>query len=339
MLAAGAWGGALAAATALAIAGCNGWDPRRPFERNAPAVDDAIEELDAGRQEPAEKLLAEYLGATGRCSPDAGFGLPEAARQKADGTFDLGLTLFYLGERFGRRFGDEEGGDGGAEDRALAERRSIEVDCALAVVHAIAQDPKVPAELRARARYLAGNLEFLRRRYEQAVKEYDQALAIVPGLLEEAGGDGIGRDAAWNRAIALRRIQDQQDAGTDAPDSSDGDDGSDGSDAADGSDGSDAADASDGNDAGPDGGDGGDGGDGDGGNQDKDGGKQDADAGKQDGDGGARPQEPPPQPASPQQDERMLDLLEQAPSYQKREAEKKLKELQLRRTRSTMEDK
>ena len=50
------------------------------------------------------------------------------------------------------------------------------------VVRAIAADPEVPAELRARARYLAGNLEFLRKKYEDAVKEYDQALALVPGL-------------------------------------------------------------------------------------------------------------------------------------------------------------
>ena len=55
--------------------------------------------------------------------------------------------------------------------------------------------------------------EFLRAKYEEAVKEYDLALTLVPGLFEEAGGDGIGRDAAWNRAIALRRIEEQKDAG------------------------------------------------------------------------------------------------------------------------------
>ncbi|APR83752.1 Hypothetical protein A7982_09101 [Minicystis rosea] len=287
LLAAVVWGGALAVASIAAVSGCNGWDPRQPFERNAPEVDEAIHELDAGKPQNAETLLEQYLG-TGPCRADAGIAVPDAIRQKHAGSFDLGLTLFQLGERYGHRFGDEEGSDGGADEEALMAKRSMEIDCALAIVHAIAQDPKVPTELRARARYLAGNLELLRRKYEEAVKEYDQALALVPGILEEAGGDGIGRDAAWNRAIALRRQQELQDAGTDAPDASDGDDGSDGSDAADGSDGSDAADASDGNDAGPDSGDGGDGGDGDGGPQDGGGdGGQDGggDGGPQDGGG------------------------------------------------------
>ncbi len=48
--------------------------------------------------------------------------------------------------------------------------------------------------------------------------------ASSPASTPEAGGDGIGRDAAWNRAIALRRQEDQKDAGSDAPDSSDGSD-------------------------------------------------------------------------------------------------------------------
>ena len=39
---------------------------------------------------------------------------------------------------------------------------------------------------------------------------------------------------------------------------------------------------------------------------------------------------------SPEQDQRMLDLLEQTPTYQKREAQKRLGE---RRLRPTMEDK
>ncbi|MFT3773676.1 MAG: hypothetical protein QM820_50520 [Minicystis sp.] len=330
LLAAVFWGGALSVA---GLAACSGWDPQKPFERNAPAVEEAIGELEAGRPQNAETLLEQYLG-TGPCSADAGIALPDSIRQKHAGAFDLGLTLFYLGERFGHRFGDEEGSDGGADEEAQMARRSMEIDCALAIVHAIAQDPKVPTELRARARYLAGNLELLRRKYEQAVKEYDQALALVPGIFEEAGGDGIGRDAAWNRAIALRRQQELQDAGTDAPDASDGNDGSDGSDAADGSDGSDAADASDGNDSGPDSGDGGDSGDdgGDGG----DGG--DGDAGKDAGgdagsDGGQQPKEAPPVPAKP--DERMLDLLEQGRSYQEQEAKKRANT----RRRGVMEDK
>lgn len=317
-----------------AVTGCSGWDPTSPFERNAPPVDEAIVDLDAGKLESAEEALTSYLG-TGPCS-DAGIGLPDSVRQKPNGSFDLGLTLFYLAERYGRRFGDEELGDGGPEDQIQDELRSVEIECALVIVKAIAADPSVPLELRARARYLAGNLEFLRRRYEQAVGYYDQALQLIPGLYEEAGGDGIGRDAAWNRAIALRRIQDQKDAGPDAPDADDANDGNDGSDAPDSADAPDSEDAPDSPDA-PDGDDGNDGGDsgppdaGPDGN-DGDGGKEDApsDAGSdatpadKGPDSGAP--EPDPreqeQPVAPdmQQDDRMLDQLEEAPTYQEQEA-------------------
>lgn len=298
--------------------GLRGWDPQSPFERNAPAVERAIHDLDAGNLASAEEVLEAYLG-TGACA-DGGIALPPSIHEKPNGGFDLGLTLFYLAERFGHRFGDEDQSDGGQAEELLAQRRGLEIDCALLIVKAIAGDVKVPLELRARAHYLAGNLEFLRAKYEDAVKEYDLALGLVPGLFEEAGGDGIGRDAAWNRAIALRRIEEQKDASPDSPDSPDGDDASDA-----------APDASDGGDASPDGGDagddGGDSGDGDGG--DNDGGPDagDKDAGDDAGDKDAaapQPQERPAQPDKPspppQQDERMLDKLEEAPTYQEQEA-------------------
>lgn len=301
----------------LLVWGLRGWDPRSPFERNAPAVEQAIRDLDAGNFASAEEALEAYLG-TGVCA-DGGIALPPSVHEKPNGSFDLGLTLFYLAEHFGHRFGDEDQNDGGQAEELLAQQRSLEVDCARLVVKAIAGDAKVPLELRARAHYLAGNLEFLRSKYEDAVKEYDLAIGLVPGLHEEAGGDGIGRDAAWNRSLALRRIEEQKDAGNDADDASDGDDGSDGSDA--------APDGSDGGDASPDGGDAGDdGGDGDGGPQDggQDAGAQDGgDAGDQDAaapppqDRAAQPEKPTP---PPQQDERMLDKLEEAPTYQEQEA-------------------
>lgn len=293
--------------------GCSGWDPRSPFERNAPVVEQAIHDIDAGNLASAEEALEAYLG-TGACV-DGGIALPPSVHEKTSGAFDLGLTLFYLAERFGHRFGDEDPDGGGQGDELLAQKRGSEIDCALLLVKAIAGDVKVPLELRARAHYLAGNLEFLRAKYEDAVKEYDLALGLVPGLHEEAGGDGIGRDAAWNRAIALRRVEDQKDAGNDANDASDGDDGSDGSDA--------APDGGDGGDASPDSGDaGGDSGDGDGGG-DKDGGQ---DGGDKDGGDSNDAAAPAPQPKQdqpsppPQQDERMLDKLEEAPTYQEQEA-------------------
>src|SRR5262249_45611683 len=134
-------------------------------------------------------------------------------------TFDLGLALFEIGERYGRRFGEEEAKSADeAEDEALRAKRHAEIECALRLVATIAENPSAPAELRARAKYLEGNLLFLDRRYEDAVRAYDQALVLVPGVQGDAGdaGDGVGRDAAWNRAIALRRIEDKKDAGNDA---------------------------------------------------------------------------------------------------------------------------
>lgn len=317
--------------------GCSGWDPREPFTHDAPEVDQALHDLDAGQAEPAEQALERYLG-TGACV-DGGIGLPDSVRQKPNGSFDLGLVLFDIAEKYGKRFGDEELSDGGTpEEQAQAAQRTAEIDCALVVVKAIAADPKVPADLRARAYYLAGNLEFLRKRYEDAVKLYDQALAIVPGIAEDAGKDGVGRDAAWNRAIALRRIEDQKDAGPDAsdqPDASDGGppDASDGGpDANDGGqDGGDDGGKDAGKDAGDDGGD--DGGKPDAGDDGGDSGKPDEpDAGDdagEDAGADASPQDQPSPPASAepppsqQQDDRILDQLEQAPTYQEQEAKQR----------------
>lgn len=322
----------LGAASYLA-SGCYGWDPRKPFERNSPTVDQALEDLDAGRLQSAEEALETYLN-TGACS-DGGIGLPDTVRQKYNGSFDLGLVLFSLAEKYGRRFGEEELSDGGPGEDELMAQRSLEVDCALIIARAIAEDTKVPIDLRARAHYLAGNLEFLRKKYEEAVKHYNDALALIPGMAEDAGADGIGRDVAWNRAIALRRIEEQKDAGQDSPpdsppdapeDSPDGnDDASDGSNGEDGSNGNDGGDGGD--DAGQDAGN-------DGGND----AGQDAgqDAGGQDS-GSTEP--PPPQPAKPEmqkgQEDRILDQFEEAPTYQEQEAKARA----ANRTRRIMEDK
>lgn len=180
---------------------CNGWDPRRPFERESPEVDTAIRDLDAGKPEGAEAVLEKYLE-TGSCLGDAGLRIGDLIREKKNGAFDLGLTLFRLAERYGARFGEEEDAGTSSDD---ARRRSAEIDCVLPLVRAIADDPETPPDLRARAQYLAGNLEFLRRKYQDAIDEYDKSLAIEPAVNGD-GGDGIGRDAAHNRAIAVRRI-------------------------------------------------------------------------------------------------------------------------------------
>ena len=121
--------------------------------------------------------------------------------------------------------------------------------------------------------------------------------------------DLLGRDAAWNRAIALRRIEDKKDAGNDG-----------------------------GNDGGGDSGDSGD--NKDGGDDKPDSGKPDAgkDAGGKDSgakDSGSNDEKPPPKPdekkdkqppppppSRQNQDERMLDQLENAPTVQQETARK-----------------
>jgi len=291
-----------------AVAAC-GWNPSRPFDRNAPEVNEAVGQLaDGGDAQAAASLLEKYLS-TGACS-DGSIGTPELLHRRADGTFDLGLSLFKIGESFGHRFGDEEL-DGGHDEQTHA-LRGAQVACALRVVQAIAGDESVPLELRARARYLEGNLDFLDGDYKAAVQAYDRALTMIPGELE--AGDTIGRDAAWNRAIALRRIEDQKDAGHDASD--DNKDG--GKDGASGDSGKDSGGDSGSKDSGSDSGGGG-----------KDSGN---DSGGQDS-GGGDSGEPPPPPQSPDagpptpppggsQDERILDQLENAPTVQQEAAKK-----------------
>jgi tetratricopeptide (TPR) repeat protein len=267
----------------LSLCACH-WDPEKPFEREAPPVNEAIAQLEAGKAPAAVATLEEYLS-TGACA-DGNIGAPESLKKLPNGTFDLGLALFKIGEAFGRRFGEEEL-DGGADDP----NRKAQIECALRVVRAIAADDAQPLELRARARYLEGNLLFLGAQYEEAVSAYDKALVLSPGVVD--AGDPIGRDAAWNRAIALRRIDDKKDAGNDAaPDSP--------SDAP-----QDAP--NDSGDAGKDGGDAGDSG----------GGDAASDASKDQPDAGPPP--PPPDGGPPpraDQDERTLDQLESAPSLQ-----------------------
>lgn len=286
-----------------------GLDPTHPFDREAPQVKQALGVLDAGGDATvATQLLEDYLS-TGACA-DGKIGAPAAVLKRSNGSFDLGLSLFRMGEAYGRRFGDEELGDGGEAPEAHTQRMA-QIDCALRIVQAVADDDTQPIDLRARARYLEGNLHFLGGEYEQAVTAYDKALTLAPGM--EDGGDAVGRDAAFNRAIALRRIDDKKDAGNDAGNDGGKDGGNDG-----GSDG--------GNDGGSDGGsDSGDsgGGGGDDGGKDSGGPDSGPDAGH---DAGQKPPENAPDAAPPpptqSQDERMLDKLENTPTFQQELARK-----------------
>lgn len=313
---------------------CSGWDPSKPFEREAPQVNEAIVYYDGGEAGTASLILEDYL-LTGHCGDDGNIGTPNRLNEKPNGTFDFGLALFKIGEMYGARFGDEEI-DGGSKDPSFAKLRGSFVDCALRVVRRISEDATQPASLRARARYLEGNLLFSTAAYQEAVTAYDKALELAPGMSD--GGpsgvpdgsaakftpDPVGRDAAWNRAIALRRIEDKKDAGNDA--SSEGGDG--------GGEGG----GSDGGDGGGGDGGGGDGGK-DGGNNDdpsKDGGGNNDDQPDASKDSGANPppkpdpkdppdagpQNQPPPPSRQSQDERILDQLENAPTVQQEAARK-----------------
>ena len=304
------------------VVACSGWDPSRPFDRESPEVREAVTALDAdgGDAAVAGNVLEEYL-ATGQCK-EGSIGTPPRVRERSNGGFDLGLALFKLGERYGRRFGDEDI-DAGPADENLKAARGEQVDCALKVVRAIATDTTQPVDLKARARYLEGNLLFMTAAYEEAVRAYDASLELAPGMYDSGpisasdsgraySPDLLGRDAAWNRAIALRRIEDKKDAGNDAGNDGGGDSGN--------------------GDSGP--------------NDDKkdSGGDQKPDAGDKDSGGGKdagqdsgqsnddnkkpKPDEKKPDPKEQQppsrqnQDERMLDQLENAPTVQQEAAKK-----------------
>ncbi len=293
----------------LVVAACS-WNPARPFDREAPASKEAIIALDAGDAMFATQHLEDYL-VTGPCKGGA-IGISEAIRTKSNGTFDLGLALFALGETYGERFGEEEMDSG--LPPALRKQREEAVDCAVHLLEVIANDGSAPLSLRAKAHYLLGNLHFLLAKYENAVADYNRALEIWPGN-EEAGASDVGRDAAWNRAIALRRIEDKKDSGSDASPTGDGGENGD----------------SGSNDGGSDGG--GDSGKGDGGSppDDKDGGNNDKND-QPDGGNDASSPPPPPPPEfdasapppkeQPSQDDRILDLLERAPTVQQEVAKK-----------------
>lgn len=281
--------GIACALSSAALVACD-WNPSRPFDRHAPPVDEAIVLLDAGDAAASAATLEEYLS-TGACQ-DGNVNVSRMLKKRPNGAFDLGLSFFGIAESYGVRFGNEEIDGGlGEPQRGL---RGGQIECGLRVLRAFNQDSTLAGELRARAHYVEGNLLFLDQKYEEAVKAYDSALSLVPGLLD--GGEEVGRDAAWNRAIALRRIDERKDAGQpDASSDSSSDASSDSS--------SDASNPDSGSDGGGDGG----------GNNNPDSGNQDS----------GKPPDPPPQedsgpppPPKANQDDRILDELENAPTVQ-----------------------
>jgi Ca-activated chloride channel family protein len=190
---------------ALAV-GCKDTE-REVFSRYSPVVDRAVTAIDTHDAGDAHALLSEYLS-TGRCKAGE-LGTPEQVRALPHAGFDLALALFELAERFGGKFGELPPAKEDAEASAKLASRSQQVDCALRLVRVIAADEDVPLELRARAHYLSGNLEFLRHDFKNAITSYDQALELMPGGTGDAGTE-LGTIAAFNRALALHLAEEEE---------------------------------------------------------------------------------------------------------------------------------
>lgn len=184
------------------------WDPKRPLEHYAPAVDEALFALDAGDASVAAHVLAGYLDSN---TCDKGqIAISKALEEKSRAGLDLGLVLFRIAESYGKRFTE----DAHDEQTPPAGERSDHVTCALAVVRALA-DSGAPID-RARAAFVEGNLLFFNGAYKDAVPAYDRALVLVPPA--EGDDTSLGADIAFNRAIALRRSKEEPDAGRDGGD-------------------------------------------------------------------------------------------------------------------------
>ena len=265
-------------------------------------------------------------------------GTPDPVRERPNASFDLGLARSSWPSASGAALVTRsQSGNGGTTPQQDAEmgQRNQGVECALRILCSIAGDRRRPSSS-GRAPITWPAISSSCADYKAAVKEYESALRLIPGVPPDAG-DSIGSDAAYNRAIALRRIEDKENKDRDAspPDGGNPDSGE------------------------PDGGEQPDSGK----NQDKDGGNKDdkknddkkkddqdkqKDAGSDAGtpkpkdqqpDGGPeqQKQKPEPQPSSTaNQDDRMLDMLEHAPTMQEQDAKNRAVQ---GRTRSGMEDK
>lgn len=176
------------------------------FTRYAPDVDDALANLESRDAGDARDILSAYLD-TGKCKAGE-IGTPESLRSKPHATYDLGLALFDIGERFGGKLGEAPPSPNDPNAAATLARRSQEVDCALRLTRIVAFTENNPIDLRAKAFFLSGNLEFLRHDYKNAVSSYDDALRLIPGgLAREAD---FAADAAFNRALALRLAEEEE---------------------------------------------------------------------------------------------------------------------------------
>ena len=215
---------------ALVIGACS-IDLGKVFDRNDPKVEEARQALEASITNGDADLAAAQMALEEvlqwRCQSDGGKDL---VIERPNASVDLGLVVFRISELIGRRFGEEEMDDAsGEEAEGIAAERAQQLDCAHLLLLKLANDPSTPKDVALRARYLLGNFQFLSRHYKEAIAEYDEVLLAHPARGDDPPGeaappnddDAVARDAAWNRAIALKRLNDE-DAGNDSGTDSDG---------------------------------------------------------------------------------------------------------------------
>lgn len=217
---------------AVSCLGCAKFDAL--FERESPVVNEAIALLKQKDPDKASKLLIEYLE-TGPCEAGV-IGAGDRARALLDASLDLALSFSALSPKTTAPTGQPPGtpapggpgqlpgaqlpgaqvpGAPGAESSAPDQT----IDCALRILGVMSGNVEASAELRARAHYVAGNLEMRRGNFEDAVVSYDAGLLYAPGVLEEqlkkgplAGtvADSLGISIAYNRALALRLKEEKE---------------------------------------------------------------------------------------------------------------------------------
>lgn len=228
-----------------------------------------------------------------------------------------------------------------------------QIDCAIRLLSPIAQNKEQPTALRARSHYLQGNLELLRTEFAGAVAAYDAALLLTPGVAE-GSGDALGILVAYNRALALR-LQKQKEEQEKKDEEENQESNQDEQDGEEGEDGEESDDQEKSEDESEDGSDQEEKGEEEESEDESEGEQNESDSEEESGEdeqssdsdepGPGEEQEPEPQPQPSEQDnspsaardERMLDLLEQAPTLQQHEAQQQ-KGARIR-GRATMEDK
>lgn len=245
----------LAVVAPIVLVSACSYDFGKLFLRDDPQVEEARGILEASTMGleadlPAARSDLEQV-LEFHCEADGGRDL---VIDRPGASLDLGLVMFRTSELIGRRFGDEDVDAGTPEaDEQLMAARVKELESAQAFLMKIESDPATDPKIALKARYLLGNFAFLSRRYTDAIARYDAVLMAHPARgtdPAEAGApdddDAIARAAAWNRAIALKRLEDQKpDAGSDTPETSPPD-------ANDAGDSGDSGDANDGGDSGGD---------------------------------------------------------------------------------------